>query len=157
MATLRYRSAVSADAAECVALRGSTRENAISEVTLASLGITVGSWANGIEMGHLPGYVCTDDNRIVGYCFGDKGTGEIAVVAISPLYEGRGIGKALLLRVVKDLRSFGHQRLFLGCSSDSAHRSHGFYRHLGWRPTGSIDANGDEVLELQLQDSACET
>ncbi|MER2177626.1 MAG: GNAT family N-acetyltransferase, partial [Stenotrophomonas maltophilia] len=29
-------------------------------------------------------------------------------------------------------------------------RSHGFYRHLGWRPTGEIDSLGDEVLELHV-------
>jgi len=37
---LDYRAAVSADAEECVELRGRTRENAISASTLASLGIT---------------------------------------------------------------------------------------------------------------------
>jgi ribosomal protein S18 acetylase RimI-like enzyme len=156
VATLHYRPAISADAAECVKLRGRTRENAISAATLASLGITAGSWANNIEIGRLPGYVCTDDNRIVGYCFGDKDTGEIAVLAVLPQYEGRGIGKALLLQVENDLRSLGYKRLFLACSSDPSHRSHGFYRHLGWRSTGSFDVNDDEVLELKLQDSASE-
>jgi ribosomal protein S18 acetylase RimI-like enzyme len=153
VANLHCRAAVSADAAECVALRGRTRENAFSAATLGSLGITVESWANDIETGHLPGFVCTDGGRIVGYCFGDKVTGEIAVLAVLPQYEGRGIGKALLLKVVDDLRCLGHRRLFLGCSSDSSHRSYGFYRYLGWRPTGSFDANDDEILELQWQDS----
>jgi ribosomal protein S18 acetylase RimI-like enzyme len=156
VATLHYRPAVSADAAECVVLRGQTRENAISAATLASLGITAGSWANDIETGRLPGCVCMDDDRIVGYCFGDKHTGEIVVLAVLPQYEDRGIGKALLLQVVEDLRSLGYRRLFLGCSSDSSHRSHGFYRHLGWRPTGSFDVNDDEVLELQWPDAAHE-
>ena len=99
-------------------------------------------------MGHLPGYVCTDDDGIVGYCLGDKNTGEIVVLEVLPQYEGRGIGKALLLKVVEDLRSLGYNRLFLGCSGDTSHRSHGFYRHLGWKPTGSFDDNDDEVLEL---------
>jgi len=153
VSTLHYRPAVCADTAECVALRGRTRENAFSEAKLASLGITAESWANDIETGRLPGYVCTDDSQIVGYCFGDKQTGEIVVLAVLPQYEGRGIGKALLLRVAEELRSLGHRRLFLGCSSDPSHRSHGFYRHLGWRPTGSFDVHDDEVLELQWQDS----
>jgi ribosomal protein S18 acetylase RimI-like enzyme len=156
VATIHYRPAVSADAAECVTLRGRTRENAISAATLASLGITAGTWANSIEIGRLPGYVCTDDDGIVGYCFGDKDTGEIVVLAVLPQYEGRGIGKTLLLQVVEDLRSLGFRRLFLGCSSDTSHRSHGFYRHLGWKPTGSFDDNDDEVLELQWQGSAHE-
>jgi ribosomal protein S18 acetylase RimI-like enzyme len=147
--TLHYRPADSADAAECVTLRGRTRENAISAATLASLGITAESWARSIAIGRLPGYVCTDNGAIVGYCFGDKDTGEIVVLAVLPQYEGRGIGKALLLQLVQDLLSLGYKRLFLGCSSDSSHRSHGFYRHLGWRSTGSFDDNDDEVLELQ--------
>jgi hypothetical protein len=54
----------------------------------------------------------------------------------------------LLARVVQDLRAAGHTRLFLGCARDPSTRSHGFYRHLGWQPTGEIDANDDEILEL---------
>ena len=125
-----------------------TRENAISTESLASLGITVESWGNAIADGSLPGYVCIDDGHIVGYCFGDKPTGEVVVVALLPAYEGRGIGKTLLLQVVHDLRSAGHTRLILGCSSDPSHRSYGFYRYLGWRPTGSFDDRDDEILEL---------
>jgi ribosomal protein S18 acetylase RimI-like enzyme len=154
--TIHYRHAVAADAPECVTLRGRTRENAISAATLFSLGITAKSWASSIELGRLPGYVCTDKDVIVGYCFGDKDTGEIVVLAVLPQYEGLGIGKTLLLQVVENLRSLGCDRLFLGCSSDSSHRSYGFYRHLGWRPTGSFDDNEDEVLEFHCQDSAHE-
>jgi ribosomal protein S18 acetylase RimI-like enzyme len=153
---VQYRPALSADAAECVVLRGRTRENAISAATLASMGITARSWGNSIESGRLSGHLCTDDNTIVGYCFGDKGTGEIVVLAVLPRYERRGIGKALLLQVVEELRSLGYRRLFLGCSNDSCHRSYGFYRHLGWRSTGSYDNNGDEVLELRFQETAHE-
>jgi hypothetical protein len=29
-------------------------------------------------------------------------------------------------------------------------RSYGFYRYLGWKSTGTFDANHDEVLELLL-------
>jgi GNAT superfamily N-acetyltransferase len=148
MAVLHYRSAVSADTAECVELRGRTRENAIPAATLASLGITVESWASDVETGGILGYVCMDEDQIIGYCFGDKHTGEIVVLAVLPKYEGRGVGKSLLLRAVEDLRSLGHTRLFLACSSDSSHRSHGFYRHLRWKSTGSFDVNGDEILEL---------
>lgn len=153
MTTLLYRPAHAADASECVVVRGQTRENAISAATLAALGITAESWARSIAQGRLRGYVCTDDGLIVGYCFGDKDTGEIVVLAVLPQYEGRGIGKALLLRIVEDLQFLGYKRLFLGCSSDPVHRSHGFYRHLGWRSTGSFDANDDEILELKCRDS----
>jgi ribosomal protein S18 acetylase RimI-like enzyme len=151
MEMLDYRPAVSADAEDCVKLRGRTRENAISASSLASLGINARTWGSSIETGQLPGRVCTVNGQIVAYCFGDSGTGEIVVLAVLPKYECRGIGKALLSSVMEALRKLGHKRLFLGCSRNSAHRSYGFYRALGWRPTGEFDDNDDEVLEYRWQ------
>ena len=145
-----YRAAVPQDAAACVRLRGMTRENAVSVGRLAAAGITVETWRRDIETGKLPGHVCTSAGDIVGYGFGDRDTGEVVVLALLPAFENRGIGKRLLARVVEDLRACGHERLFLGCARDPSTRSHGFYRHLGWRSTGAFDDNGDEVLELVL-------
>jgi ribosomal protein S18 acetylase RimI-like enzyme len=145
----QYRRAVVADAADCVRLRGRTRENAVSAQRLADVGITVESWGNDIRTGKLPGHVCTHEGELVGYCFGDRGTGEVVVLALLPAFEGQGIGKELLRRVVQDLVAAGHVSLFLGCSDDPASRSFGFYRHLGWRSTGAMDANGDEILALR--------
>jgi ribosomal protein S18 acetylase RimI-like enzyme len=145
----QYRRAVVADAADCVRLRGRTRENAVSAQRLADVGITVESWGNDIRTGKLPGHVCTHQGELVGYCFGDRGTGEVVVLALLPAFEGQGIGKELLRRVVQDLVAAGHVSLFLGCSDDPASRSFGFYRHLGWRSTGAMDANGDEILALR--------
>ena len=145
-----YRPAVADDASACVALRGRTRENAVSAEHLASYGITVESWAADIASGRLPGHVCTLAGVMQGYAFGDRASGEVVVLALLPAVEGQGVGRELLARVVSDLAGAGHRRLFLGCSPDPAVRSHGFYRHLGWRPTGLMDAHGDEVLELTL-------
>lgn len=147
---LSYRPAYPADAEACVALRGQTRQNAVSRERLAELGITPASWAEDTRSGRLPGHVCVNGEQLVGYCFGDAASGEIVVLALLPDYEGRGIGRHLLGLMVQTLRAAGHQRLFLGCARDPATRSHGFYRHLGWRPTGEFDALGDEVLELTL-------
>ena len=153
---LHFRPAVPTDAGECIRLRGMTRENPIRAARLASLGITVESSSKSIEAGEVIGHVCTDGGTIVGYCFGVRDSGEIQVLALLPDYEYLGIGKALLSHVVEDLRSLGFKRLFLGCSRNPAHRSYGFYRHLGWRPTGALDSHGDEVLELQWQDQGDE-
>jgi GNAT superfamily N-acetyltransferase len=131
-----------------VRLRGLTRENAVSEERLRKAGITVESWARDIETGRLPGFVCESDGNLVGYCFGARETGEIVVLALLPGHEDRGLGRRLLGMVVEQLRGFGHRRLFLGCSPDPACRAYGFYRHLGWRTTGTFDRHGDEVLEL---------
>lgn len=147
--SIAFRPATAEDALACVTLRGLTRENAISVEQLAAMGVTVESWAAAVASGALPGYVCIDDEAaIVGYGFGDKASGEVVVLALLPSFEGRGIAKQLLNLVVEVLIEAGHQRLFLGCSSDPAVRSYSFYRRQGWVSTGRFDDNGDEVLEL---------
>ncbi len=142
-----YRKAVPQDVAACIDLRGKTRENAVSVERLMAAGITLDTWSSGVADDTLPGYVCLSGDGIVGYCFGFKDTGEIAVVALLPEFEDRGIGRTLLDKMVQDFKNLGFDRLFLGCSSDPKTRSYGFYRHLGWRSTGSFDAANDEVLE----------
>lgn len=145
---MNIRLATPDDIQACVALRGQTRENAVSIEQLVALGITAESWANGVRSGLLTGYVYTEHESIVGYCFGDNGSGEVVVLALLPAYERRGIGQRLLQLTVKHLSDAGHRRVFLSCAADPATRSHGFYRHLGWASTGSFDHAGDEILEL---------
>lgn len=142
-----YRIATPDDTAECIVLRGKTRENAFSVEQLEELGITLESWKAGISDGSLPGYVGVSEGTIIGYCFGDSEAGEIVVLALLPEYESKGVGKALLNQMIESFHSLGFERLFLGCSSDPKTRSYGFYRHLGWRSTGLFDDAGDEILE----------
>lgn len=142
-----YRQAAAEDAAACIALRTQTRENAVTEAELAEAGITAQTWGAGIEEGLYPGFVAVDGDRLAGYCFGHRDTGEIVVLALLPQYEGQGVGKTVLRMTCDALRQRGFARLFLGCATDPAVRSYGFYRHLGWRSTGTFDAAGDEVLE----------
>ncbi len=138
------------DAAECVRLRGLTRENAVSEERLRTYGVTVDSWAADIARGALCGWVARQGGQMLGYCFGSVCSGEVVVLALAPQAEGRGLGRRLLARVVDELRRLGHRRLFLGTTADPALRAYGFYRHLGWRGTGQRDARGDELLELAM-------
>lgn len=148
--TIAYRKAAPDDTPACLVLRGMTRENSFSVERLAALGITLESWRAGIADGSLPGHVATVEGRIIGYCFGERETGEIAVLALLPAHEGQGVGRMLLNLVVADFEELGFARLFLSCSSDPAVRSYGFYRHLGWTSTGSFDDRGDEILEYRL-------
>ncbi|MDR0208830.1 MAG: GNAT family N-acetyltransferase [Pseudomonas putida] len=150
MTNLTYRPAKPDDASLCINIRGLTRENAFSKEELRALGITTESWSMGIQDGSCPGFVACVEGRMIGYCFGDRETGEIVVLALLPRYENQGIGKTLLAMMVDELKHQGFNRLFLACSSDPKVRSYSFYRHLGWRPTGERDESGDEILELQL-------
>ena len=145
---IEYKSATPQLAAECIELRGLTRENPITADALRNFGITAESWAQDIESGRTRGFIALDGAQMVGYSFGDLNTGEVLVLAIRPAFEGQGIGQRLLAMLVELLQGNWHTRLFLGCSPDPAVRSHGFYRHLGWQSTGSLDSHGDEVLEL---------
>jgi GNAT superfamily N-acetyltransferase len=142
------RPACPGDAADCVRLRGLTRENAVSEARLRAYGITVESWAADIARGALCGWVAVQQGQLQGYAFGDIASGEVVVLALLPQAEGRGLGRRLLALVVQELHRRGHRRLFLGTTADPALRAYGFYRHLGWQGTGRVDARGDEVLEL---------
>lgn len=147
---LVYRKAVPGDIPACIVLRGRTRENAFSVEQLEALGITLESWQGGVGDGAFGGYVAMSGEELAGYCFGERDSGEILVLALLPEYEGRGIGRRLLGLMLDEFKVLGFERLFLGCSADARTRSHGFYRYLGWRPTGEVDAVGDEVLEYFL-------
>ena len=151
---LSFRPALPQDIASCIEIRGRTRENAVSAARLEELGITEASWSGQVRRGELSGFVAEDEAALVGYCFGNVATGEIVVLALLPAHEGLGLGRQLLTMTVDRLKLLGHSRLFLGCSDDPSHRSYGFYRRLGWLPTGKRDGFGDEVLELEISDLA---
>ncbi|ROL65705.1 GNAT family N-acetyltransferase [Pseudomonas protegens] len=147
---LTFRRAVPDDASRCIEIRGLTRENAFSEEDLRDVGVTIGSWSAGILDESAPGIIACIDDEMIGYCFGDRDTGEITVLALLPAYEGRGIGKSLLEKMIQEFRHAGFKRLFLACSSDPNVRSYGFYRNFGWTSTGEWDDAGDEILEFRV-------
>jgi ribosomal protein S18 acetylase RimI-like enzyme len=145
---LEFRETRPPDIEALFELRGRTRQNPLSREALAQLGITPGSTARDLIAGNIGGSVCTHNTRIVGFCTGDTHTGEILVLAVLPDYEGHGVGKRLLSRVVDRLHATGIKRIWLAASADPTVRAHGFYRVLGWQPNGQRTANGDEILEL---------
>jgi ribosomal protein S18 acetylase RimI-like enzyme len=87
------------------------------------------------------------DSQVVGHCTGDSGTGEIVGLAVVPAHQGSGIGRELLDLVVHALRAEGAHRVWVAAPSDPALRAHGFYRAVGWVPTGERTQDGSEVLE----------
>lgn len=128
-------------------LRLATRENRVTLQELAEdYGITPDGLAEDMRS-HVRGWLAEDDRRVVGFSMGDASNGEVQVVAIHPDYEGQGLGKTLLERVANWLFSEGHQEIWLFANRDPALRASGFYRKLGWRPTGTVKGD-EEVLRL---------
>jgi len=146
---LEFRDTRVADVDALFDVRASTRENPLSRAELAELGITPESTVAALKRGDIVGSVCLSNSHVVGFCSGDLATGEILVLAVLPDFEGRGIGKQLLARVVARLQSAGATRLWLAAAADPTVRAHGFYRALGWCPTGERVSHGDEILELR--------
>lgn len=146
---LTFRETLIADVEHLFEVRAATRENALSRQTLAELGYTPESTAADLLSGRIKGWVCVHNSRVVGFCSGRLGTGEVLVLAVLPEYEGRGIGKQLLARTVDALRSEKASRIWLAASPAPLRRAYGFYRAQGWRPTGDRTAYGDEILVLE--------
>ena len=146
---LDIRKAVKEDFDRCVEIRGLTRDNPISREILIEYGVTKEIWEPNIDAGTFEGFVAENRGGVVGYCFGNPQTLEILVLALLPDYEGNGLGKKLLNAMVDRLLEFGLNEVWLAASPDPSLRAHGFYRHLGWRPTELCDQSGDEVLKYK--------
>lgn len=142
----QYRKTQSADVDRLFVIRARTRENPIPVERLAQMGITPAATRLGFEREQLYGWVCLCEEVIVGFCSADLKTGEVLVLALLPEFEGQGIGRQLLEHVVADLRRNGQSSIWLAADSNSGVRAHGFYRRLGWEPSGQTLDNGDEVL-----------
>jgi ribosomal protein S18 acetylase RimI-like enzyme len=147
---IKYRDVKPRDFDRCIEIRGRTRDNPVPAEILEEFGVTKESWVPLIRDKRIVGVVAESGNEVVGFCSGDTSTGEVLVLALLPEYEGRGLGKRLLALVMDKLVSLGWDRLWLAASASPEIRAHGFYRHLGWVPTGEKDENGDELLEYKI-------
>jgi len=145
---LTYRQMRAEDVPAALAVRLSTNENAVTLDELKEdYSVTPQSMADELRS-DASGWVCEDDGTPVGFSMGNGLNGEIAVVAVAPEYEGRGIGKTVLAHTQNWLFSLGYEEIWLLASPDPDIRATGFYEKLGWRATG-IMKGYDQVLKLQ--------
>jgi ribosomal protein S18 acetylase RimI-like enzyme len=101
------------------------------------------------EVGRLRGWECVLESMKVGHCIGDSMTGEIVGLAVAPAHQGLGIGRKLLSMVVDDLRASGVERIWAEAPSDPTSSAYGFYRAMGWVPTGERPSENSEILEVR--------
>ncbi len=124
-----------------------------SRALLRRLGVALPPSPVDLLDGRLKAWECIHDSQAaraqaVGHCTADLITGEILHLVVNRGYEGRGIGKKLLSLTVASLRAAGAKRIWLAATADPTARAHGFYRAVGWRPTGERTKSGEEILEL---------
>ncbi|NET34873.1 MAG: GNAT family N-acetyltransferase [Cyanothece sp. SIO1E1] len=148
---ITYRRTIASDFEKCLDVRSKTRQNPASAEFLASIGINKETQIPLYNDGTLAGFVAESDNEIIGFCTGVTTTGEVQVLAILPEFEGIGVGRTLLQKVIDLLIDYGFDNLWLAASPDPEIRAYGFYRHLGWEFTGRTDDIGDQILELIIK------
>ena len=148
---MRLREIEKTDIKDILDIRVSTKENHFSMTDLAEVGVTPESIAEWLE-GSVKGWLCEISGKTVGFALADSKTGEVLVVACYPEYEKRGIGKALMLKVHDWLWSYDHDEIWLWSDPDPSIRAYGFYRKLGYTPTGA-NKGRDELLKLKRSES----
>lgn len=127
----RFRRITEQDVPDLFKVRVATRENALSREQLAGLGITHESVCALLATTHS-GWLCEEDDQVVGFAMGNRESGEMWVIALLPEYEGRGIGAELLTRVEGGLWSEGWTEIWLTTDVDPTLRAYGFYVRRGW-------------------------
>ena len=129
---MKIREITIADIPALFDIRPRTRENALTVDELRALGITPESVAGWLGS-ETRGWLCESLNgEVVGFCMGDRSTGELLVLALLPQYEGLGIGGKLIRCVENWLAGSGCKKAWLTTGLDENLRAYGFYRHLGW-------------------------
>jgi GNAT superfamily N-acetyltransferase len=94
---------------------------------------------------HGRGWVCEQEDRIVGFAVADRSAQAIWALFVEPGYEGRGIGRRLHDELVHWLFESGATRVQL--TTDPGTRAERFYRSAGWALVGD-EANGEQRYEL---------
>jgi ribosomal protein S18 acetylase RimI-like enzyme len=141
---MEFREARLAD----LSLPAGVRAAAEARALLLRLGIQFPVTQGDLLIGRIKLWECVDESKVVGHCSGDVSTGEVLSLSVHPSYEGRGVGRMLLSLVVGRLRAEGVQRIWLVAPAASDRRAFGFYRAMGWRPTGEQREGDSDVLEF---------
>jgi GNAT superfamily N-acetyltransferase len=119
-------------------IRTSVRENHQSREELESLGITAESVARMLAT-EAKAWICEIDGQAVGFSMANQRDRTVFALFVRPEHEGRGAGQALLKTSEQWLFSRGLSDIWLSTGSDPTLRAHGFYRRMGWQPSGSSE------------------
>jgi carbonic anhydrase len=109
------------------------------------------------EMGNLPGeyaplLVALASGQLAG-CAGlrslGEGTGEMKRLYVRPAFQGKGLGRMLVDRIVAEAKAAGHRRLVLD-TLPVMEGAIGLYRSLGFREIPAYGDNPPEAICFEL-------
>lgn len=133
------RNATPEDIERIFVIRESVRENHMSREDLAKLNITPSSIKLAMTSGDYIIPVAVEDGMIVGFAMAQISEGYVFALFVSPEYEGKGFGRALMQTIENGLVENGVRNVWLATGSEEGIRAPGFYRHLGWKDAGLTD------------------
>ena len=94
-------------------------------------------------------WVWEEDGAIQAFSAADPRDGSICALFVDPLYERRGIGRALLPLACDILKTSGHATAVL--TTEAGTRAERFYRTDGWAELGR-QADGQIIFQKRLLD-----
>lgn len=133
---MKYREAKIEDIEGIQRVRHAVKENVLPDPALIS-----NKDVEAFLFKRGKGWVCLDENRIVGFGIIDLTDKNVWALFIEPAYENKGIGKRLHETMLNWYFSQTKELLWLGTSPNT--RAEGFYRKLGWKENGKHGA--DEI------------
>ncbi len=98
-------------------------------------------------------YLALYDNAVAGVgCLKRlaEGVGEIQRMYVLPAFRGKGIGRAIVNRLVDDARMIGYRQLKLE-SLEFLKAAHSLYRSVGFREIDPYDGNSMEAYQAAAQ------
>ena len=137
------RKATRADLPRISEIRSAVRENRLTNPNSIAAVPALTDWLLDNSMM----WVWVEDGEIIGFSAADSRDGSICALFVDPLYEGRGVGRALFAPACNVLREDGHKTAWLTTEPDT--RAERFYRADGWIEARR-DADGQIVFEKRL-------
>ncbi|MES5098725.1 GNAT family N-acetyltransferase [Agrobacterium sp. BA1120] len=143
--TIEIRLAQQSDVPALFHVRTSVLENHISVERLAQMGITEASIGQMIARSPCA-WVAIVGGEVVAFSMIDIADASLFAAFVLPAYEGKGIGRKLVLAAEEELFQH-HSEIWL--ETDEESRAAGFYRHLGWG--NQLEAKGRQIRLTKMR------
>ncbi len=119
------------DVADMFRIRISVKENKATMADLARYGVTPESLP-AMLTGHGRGWVAEIDGVTRAFAMADANNSSVFALFVEPGFEGKGMGRHLMIEVEKWLTEMKCQQIWLETDRNVLVRANGFYRYIGW-------------------------